>query len=927
MDTRSGMEDRYTFIELLVMFRVRAGLTQAQLAEKRGVNRNTIVAWENGRHPPKSRNAVLDLADALELDEADTDRLLFAFNYRLEHGTPEEMLRRLPRMDAQLAAIEQKLDRIANGVRIISEREGQTRAIPLQRPPRPEHFTGRNEPLAWLLAELQPGRRVTLCGPGGIGKTALAAEAIWTLAPGDDPPPGFPDGIVFHTFYHQPQASLALEAIARAYGEIVRPNPAEAARRALAGRRTLLVLDGTEAADDLESVLQVAASCGVLITTRRHADAPAGWLDVLPLAPDEAVRLLQAWSGDCAADSASAQRIAELLGGLPLALFLAGRYLAHSRQRAADYLIWLEGTPLAALNFADRPSRSFPLLMAHSLTRVSESARVAIGVAGLLALEPFDRDPVISALEISVVEADRALGELVDHGLLVRPGDGYRITHALAHTYARQEISPEGTILARLAEHYVALTKVQSELGPPGYRVLDSHRAHILAVQAACLAAGQWEAVRSITQATETYLDLHGLWTERVTLLQQGLAGARGAGNQPDESALLGRLGLVSADLGDLRQAIRYHEAALTIHREIRAASAQGSPDWIAARRGEGNRLGSLGLAYHSVGDLRQAIPHYEEALAISREIGHRRNEGVWLGNLGAAHYGLGDVQRAIEYYQGALEIHREMGAESAQGSQDWMAARRGEGNTLGNLGLATAALGEARRAIGYYEEQLVIVREIGDRRGEGNAVGDLGLAYASLGQTQQSVGYFEQALAIHRAIGDRRGEGNWLGNLGRAYAELEDGQTAIKFCEQSLIIKRETADRPGEGEALHFLGYAHYVAGNSALALQLHQAGIGILRETGHKRPLERTLIDLAEVYLAANDLNQAEECYREALGIAQDIGDRRGEGSALKGLGSTLRRQGYPKEARQAWTQALQIFEEIESPLAATVRTWLAV
>ena len=117
------------------------------------------------------------------------------------------------------------------------------------------------------------------------------------------PPARFPDGILFHTFYHQPQADLALEAIARAYGEELRPNLAEAARRALAGRRALLVLDGAEAADDLEAVLAVAGSCGVLITTRRHADAPAGWLDIGPLPPAEAVRLLQAWGGDCAADA------------------------------------------------------------------------------------------------------------------------------------------------------------------------------------------------------------------------------------------------------------------------------------------------------------------------------------------------------------------------------------------------------------------------------------------------------------------------------------------------------------------------------------------------------------------------------------------------------------------------------------------------
>jgi hypothetical protein len=43
---------------------------------------------------------------------------------------------------------------------------------------------------------------VTLCRPGGIGKSALAIQAIWTLAPGHDPPARFPDGILFHTFYH-----------------------------------------------------------------------------------------------------------------------------------------------------------------------------------------------------------------------------------------------------------------------------------------------------------------------------------------------------------------------------------------------------------------------------------------------------------------------------------------------------------------------------------------------------------------------------------------------------------------------------------------------------------------------------------------------------------------------------------------------------
>ena len=46
---------------------------------------------------------------------------------------------------------------------------------PLQRPARATFFTGREAELARLLDELQPGRIVTLTGPGGIGKSALAA--------------------------------------------------------------------------------------------------------------------------------------------------------------------------------------------------------------------------------------------------------------------------------------------------------------------------------------------------------------------------------------------------------------------------------------------------------------------------------------------------------------------------------------------------------------------------------------------------------------------------------------------------------------------------------------------------------------------------------------------------------------------------------
>ena len=60
---------------------------------------------------------------------------------------------------------------------------------------------------------------------------------------------------------------------------------------------------------------------------------------------------------------------------------------------------------------------------------------------------------------------------------------------------------------------------------------------------------------------------------------------------------------------------------------------------------------------------------------------------------------------------------------------------------------MAYADLGEVERAIEYHEQALKISRDIQDRQGEGNALGNLGVAYADLGEVERAIEYFEQAL------------------------------------------------------------------------------------------------------------------------------------------------------------------------------------
>jgi tetratricopeptide (TPR) repeat protein len=619
--------------------------------------------------------------------------------------------------------------------------------IPLHKPLRTQHFIGRTAELSRLLADLQPGRTVTLCGPGGIGKTTLAAEAIWTLAPGDEPPIRFPDGIFFHTFYHQPQAGLALAALARAYGLDPRPAPRDAAQQALAGKRALIVLDGAEAADDLESVLAVTGGCGVIITTRRHADAPADYQDLEPLPRGESLALLCAWAGSYAVDPSgdlvAANEMVRLLGGLPLALFLAGRYLAQRRQQASEFVGWLNQTGLDALHFDDRPSKSIPLLMERSLTQVSETARAAFRIAGVLALAPFEAEAVAGSLDMTVASAHQALGELVDYGLVLRPNGSYQVTHALAHAYARGALfaeiaGSEAAMIERLAHYFAGVAQAESKNGPAGFAALDRQRAHIIAVQAAAGKAELWDAVRQITWKMKDYLDLKGYSINRIWVMQAGLEAARAVGDRYDEGAF----------------------------------------------------LNELGLASHALGEHRRAIELYEQALAIVRSIGDREGEGNALGNLGNAYAALGETSRAVELYGQALDLDRAIGDH------------RGVAADLGNLGNAYRKLGDTRRAIDLYEQQLIVARTIGDRRGEANALGNLGNGYADLGETEQAIPFYERQLAITRAIGDRRGEaiGSW--NLGEAYEREGDLQRAAAHMQVCVEYEIEIGHPDAEADA-----------------------------------------------------------------------------------------------------------------------------
>jgi tetratricopeptide (TPR) repeat protein len=333
----------------------------------------------------------------------------------------------------------------------------------------------------------------------------------------------------------------------------------------------------------------------------------------------------------------------------------------------------------------------------------------------------------------------------------------------------------------RAADFYISIRKPESE-----WKTIDDLAPQLAEFEHRVRAGDYDSACQVLEPIDSAYLFLWGHYS-RLVELREKLLGRLTAPHL--QAANLGSLGIAYHAMGQFEQAIKLYEEALDIARRIRD------------RRGEGRWLGQLGITYQVLGQVEQAIKLYEEALVATREIGDRRNEGVWLGRLSRAYHSLGQVEQGIRLCKDALSIAREIGD------------RRREGVWLDYLGRVYYDLGQVERTINLYRDALAIAREIGHRWKEGTSLGRLGIAYHALGQFERAIKFYEKALTIAREIGNRRGEGNWLAHLGDAYRDSEQVERAINLCEDALAIACEIGDQRLESDQLLELGKAFLTA------------------------------------------------------------------------------------------------------------------
>lgn len=215
----------------------------------------------------------------------------------------------------------------------------------------------------------------------------------------------------------------------------------------------------------------------------------------------------------------------------------------------------------------------------------------------------------------------------------------------------------------------------------------------------------------------------------------------------------------------------------------------------------------------------------------------------------------------------------------------------------------------------------LTSARALGDRQAELWLRNNLGIGYLHARRPDAAVGYFRQNLAIVREAGDQLALPRTMVNLGDALTKDGRGNQAIQPLHNALRLFREIGNRAGEGTALGSIGNVCRLRGEFNDAIGHYRLAIAASEETSHFVAQGNTLLELSTTHLA---LGQVEEAVQEAMNASElfgQTGNLYGRARAMTALGRVERHRGRAERARRHWLDALEILTQLDHPRVAEV------
>ncbi|WP_318306230.1 FxSxx-COOH system tetratricopeptide repeat protein [Amycolatopsis solani] len=682
----------------------------------------------------------------------------------LQYGARQEAFRkRLPDSglaitkvsspDELAAKLERALNRVARS-RPDSKLVGRISNIPA----RTATFTGRDELLTRLRDALCSGRPAVvqaLNGMGGVGKTTTAIEYAHRHAEDYDVawwiPSEDPDLIIGHL------AELA-QALDLTTGQ---DSPAVAVARlrgALESQgRWLVVFDNAEDPAALRPLLPGGAGHVIITSRNPDWDDIGAALAVREFTRPESVELLRTRCDRLT--NTDADRIADALGDLPLAVNQAVRLLVTTSLTAGEYLELLAERVHDLLARHEKGS-SYPVSLtaawAVSFDRLARDHPAALNVLTLvawLAPEPVPltllshqqgeagavaRDPLAFA-DITAALRSRGMAEVTTTTIQL-----HRVPAALLRARTRGDVTAEGDRDSTWPVTAIRLLYAgkpdEPWANPPSWPRWRELLPHLLVV---CDPERAWQPaaneVARLLDRTAIYLKTSGDPRRALPLFERAytLSRDRLGEDHPDTLSYANNLALDLSDLGEHQRARELNEDTLARRQRVTGGDR---PDTLSS-------ASNLAIDLRNLGEHQRARELDEDTLARRQRIlGEDHPDTLKsANNLAIDLRNLGEHQQARELNEDTLARRQRILGEDHPNTL----------SSAGNLAIDLGDLGEHQRARELNEDTLARLQRI---LGEDHpdtliSASNLAIDLRNLGEHQRARELNEDTLARRQRI------------------------------------------------------------------------------------------------------------------------------------------------------------------------------
>lgn len=705
---------------------------------------------------------------------------------------------------------------------------------------------GRDDLINQCLADLQTGHTVALSGPGGVGKSALAATLAgrWPQQP-----------VFWYTL--RPTFNDRLDCLLFSLGYFLHQQGAS-------GLWQQLVADGGRIENPDLALAQARGD------VQQLAAPPLICVDELDVIYPDADLL-----------TAGQLQVREFIDGLRQVspLLLVGQQPAP----LADAHYALPGLTLpetaVLLNNANIPHSPAELAGLHSYT--GGNARLlhlclALAHSGL-PLADMSRElphtPALHALWRHLWQRlDGAAQSLLQQLCVFRspaPADAWGDADVLSRLQQQQLVQQDGAGGMSLLPVMRDLLYGDGQRFPAALR----ERRHLEAAEIRAIRGEFTAAAHHFHQAGEARAAVQVWFPQRQQEIERGYGSTALALFQQVSARHLGRrereaLALIQAELYQLQGAT---EAGLTA---VKTVTWSGKSE-MAARAAllEGEFLNALGYPH-------RALERYEEGMAVATGL---------LNQLVHFHY-----QRGITHVQ------------QRQLEEAWREALLAQYEAAHLQAIVKEESGVYAEAVTFFETALQFATEAGYEAGLARTHRELSKTWGRMAQLEKALYHAEQASRFFARVGDRLSQEKMNSSIAAHYFQAGRFRDAIAVAEPAVAFF-EGAHMPyWTAVTASTLAEAHYETGNpQAAAATAHK----VLRlEETHTQPYAYYTLGL--VARAAEDLAQAAACFQRSRQQAEENEDRYMAAYAWRAWGEVRLAQAEQPEGREAIGKALQLF-----------------